>query len=256
MSAIYKMSVVYVAGPMRGYEWFNFPAFDAAVEELKSRIPGVQVISPADIDRKYGFDPLRDCPPDYDWNVIPDTLDMNDAMLRDLKAVMECDSIFMLPGWSKSKGAITERALAETLGKTIIYQDGAEKPGDGGQYNPDGEHIVENATTGGKKGQKNARFDLIPPYPLWKLAELYGAGAKKYADHNWLRGYDWSLSFAAAMRHLWQFWGGEEIDPETGMPHATCAAFHCFTLVQFMETFRDGDDRPKPPSKVEVDKQA
>ncbi len=61
---------------------------------------------------------------------------------------------------------------------------------------------IVNETTGGEKGQKLARFDLIPIGPLTRLAEHYGKGAAKYADRNWELGYDWSLSYGALMRHL------------------------------------------------------
>lgn len=103
---------------------------------------------------------------------------------------------------------------------------------------------VVDPRTGGEKGQKLARFDLIPKRALWLLAELFGRGAQKYADRNWERGYKWSLSFAALMRHLWLFWGGEDIDEETGVPHVINAAWHCLALAEFMETHPDLDDRP------------
>jgi len=101
------------------------------------------------------------------------------------------------------------------------------------------------SATGGEKGSKPQRYDLIPILPMDKLAELYSRGAEKYAAHNWRRGYDWSLSYAAAMRHLTRFWDGEDFDPEMGLPHPIAAVFHCFALVQFMEDFREFDDRFK-----------
>lgn len=101
------------------------------------------------------------------------------------------------------------------------------------------------STTGGEKGAKPQRYDLLPVLPLDLLAELYGNGAAKYAAHNWRRGYDWSLSYAAAMRHLTRFWNGEDIDPEMGLPHVTCATFHLFALAQFMQDFPEFDDRFK-----------
>jgi hypothetical protein len=109
-----------------------------------------------------------------------------------------------------------------------------------------GEVRVVNAETGGEKGQKLARFDLIPAGPLELLAEHYGRGSRKYADRNWERGYSWSLSFAAMMRHAWAFWRGEDIDPETGSPHMVAVAWHAFALIEFMTTRRRLDDRPKP----------
>lgn len=59
----------YIAGRMRGIKWYNFPAFDKARENLIKM--GFEVISPADLDRKNGFDALN-LPEDYDWNSIPD----------------------------------------------------------------------------------------------------------------------------------------------------------------------------------------
>lgn len=99
--------------------------------------------------------------------------------------------------------------------------------------------------TGGSKGQKPQRYDLIPPGPLDKLAELYGIGAAKYGENrNWERGYDWSLSFAALQRHAWAFWSGEDNDTETGLPHMASVAFHALALIEFMDTHRDYDNRP------------
>lgn len=105
--------------------------------------------------------------------------------------------------------------------------------------------VRQVSATGGEKGAKPQRYDLLPVLPLDLLAELYGNGAKKYAAHNWRRGYDWSLSYAAAMRHLTRFWNGEDIDPEMGLPHVTCATFHLFALAQFMADFPEFDDRFK-----------
>lgn len=102
----------------------------------------------------------------------------------------------------------------------------------------------ETSSTGGEKGQKLARFDLLPPKPLYQLAEVYGHGSRKYADRNWEKGYAWSLSYAAAMRHMTKFWAGETHDPETGLPHVLHAAFHMLALTEFMETHPGFDDRP------------
>lgn len=101
------------------------------------------------------------------------------------------------------------------------------------------------SSTGGEKGTKPQRYDLIPAGPLRTLAELYGKGAEKYADRNWERGYEWSKSFAALNRHLWQFWGGEDLDDETGLPHLASVAWHAFALLQFMNQHPDFDDRPR-----------
>ena len=110
--------------------------------------------------------------------------------------------------------------------------------------------------TGAEKGSKMARFDLLPTGPLWELAEHYGKGSRKYADHNWARGYRWSLSYAALMRHLLQFWAGEDYDdhfPEcppdctahTGSKHIIAVAWHAMALAEFMDSHPELDDRRK-----------
>lgn len=101
--------------------------------------------------------------------------------------------------------------------------------------------------TGGAKGSKPQRFDLIPVEPLWEVAELYGFGAEKYPAEdgiqNWTRGYPWSLSYAALQRHINLFWAGEEYDEETGLSHLSAVVFHALALRLFMDNYPEFDDR-------------
>lgn len=115
------------------------------------------------------------------------------------------------------------------------------------------EEVRVTSSTGAEKGSKLAKHSLIPPGPLNALAEHYGLGAEKYEKHNWRKGYDWSLSFDALMRHANAFWGGEDVDPELGSPHMAAVAFHAFTLLSFMAEHPEFDDRYKPENKDEVD---
>lgn len=98
--------------------------------------------------------------------------------------------------------------------------------------------------TGGEKGSKEARYDLIPAFPLDQLARLYGRGAAKYEDRNWEKGYDASLSFAALNRHLWAWWNGEDTDPEMGLSHLVAVAWHAFALLEIHQKWDGFDDRP------------
>lgn len=99
------------------------------------------------------------------------------------------------------------------------------------------------SSSGGEKGTKPERFDLLPVEALTAVARHYGVGAAKYAAHNWRRGYEWSKSYAALQRHAHAFWSGEDIDEETGSPHMAGVAFHALTLITFMEEQRAFDDR-------------
>ena len=113
------------------------------------------------------------------------------------------------------------------------------------------EEKVTNEKTGGAKGRKPERYSLIPISAMDHVARLYAAGAEKYDAHNWRRGYDWSLSYDALMRHLTAFWDGEDLDPDWGdknIPHLAAVVFHALALLTYMDEHPELDDRP--PSAV------
>lgn len=113
---------------------------------------------------------------------------------------------------------------------------------------------ITNPDTGGQKGQKLERFDLLPWPELTELARVYGKGAAKYADRNWEKGYNASLSYASAMRHLTQWWNGEDNDPEIGESHLMLAAFHLFGMRRFQRMDEANGttlvDRPAPVQRT------
>lgn len=102
------------------------------------------------------------------------------------------------------------------------------------------------SSTGAEKGVKEERFSLLPVEALEKVARHFGVGAKKYADHNWRKGYEWSKSYDAMQRHLNAFWRGEDIDEETGSPHMAAVAFHALALLTYMDEHPEFDDRYRP----------
>lgn len=113
------------------------------------------------------------------------------------------------------------------------------------------------SSTGGEKGVKSERMDLVPAYPVLVTSRLYGAGALKYADHNWRRGYEWSKSISALERHAAAFKDGQDLDEHepdcppdcvqhTEQPHMAAVVFHAFALIQFAKDHPEFDDRYKP----------
>jgi hypothetical protein len=103
------MATVYIAGPMRGVPDLNFPAFDAAA--ALGRSLGWTVISPAEIDRRFGVKPTE-------WTVAGggNPEDIRPIMERDIAAIMSLrpengDAIALLPGWPKSTGTLGEVGL-------------------------------------------------------------------------------------------------------------------------------------------------
>ena len=104
-----KKLKVYIAGPMRGIEYYNFPAFDMAAEAL-SRL-GVESINPAQMDRDAGFDSCA-LKPDHDWSSTPPDFDKEACIKRDIEGIMDSDAILMLDGWWNSIGALAEYRVA------------------------------------------------------------------------------------------------------------------------------------------------
>jgi hypothetical protein len=92
----------YIAGPMTGYSEWNFPAFNKAADHLTKL--GHTAVNPVDIN--------------------PDTTTpWIECMKADLRALIDCDAIYMLSGWNKSKGATLEYVVATGLGLEVFYED-------------------------------------------------------------------------------------------------------------------------------------
>jgi len=56
---------------------------------------------------------------------------------------------------------------------------------------------------------EQARFDLIPMEILYRLALIYGEGARKYGDYNWQKGSPWSDVLNHAMKHFQEWREGD-----------------------------------------------
>lgn len=112
----------YVTGPMRGLPFFNFPAFDGA-RDLGISL-GYNIISPADLDRKKGIDPIND--PGCVERMKEENPDLlQDIVRRDIEAVLNLnsrnnDGLAILPDWRKSTGAPAEIYVARFKGLRLV----------------------------------------------------------------------------------------------------------------------------------------
>lgn len=98
---------------------------------------------------------------------------------------------------------------------------------------------------GVKDDHGKSAMDLIPPELLFGVADILQFGSLKYEVRNWEHGMRWGRVYAALMRHLWKWWGGENLDKETGMSHL----WHAGCCIAFLITYEarkvGDDDRPK-----------
>lgn len=106
---------------MRGYDEFNFPAFDAGTEALRHL--GIEVFSPAERDRKEDdFDPSA--MKGTDDELVEVGFSLRDALGDDLEYICkEADAVVVLPGWEKSSGANAEVATAKALSLPVYELD-------------------------------------------------------------------------------------------------------------------------------------
>lgn len=106
------------------------------------------------------------------------------------------------------------------------------------------EKMNTDPNTGGMKASKPSQIGFIDPQALMTLGEVAGMGAEKYDKFNYLKGFDWSLCYNAMMRHAQAFWNGEDLDPESGLPHISHAAWQALALLSFYQRNLGTDDRP------------
>lgn len=290
---------LYLAGPMRGIEEFNFPAFTMWAGMLRSE--GHEVFNPAERDASTGLDTAGMSGDLAELDKVGFSL--REALAADVEYVAkEAEAVAVMPGWKESTGVAAEVALARAIGIPVVRvhhftADGnppiktqaearlldvrnEEKTLGGRTYathtsttngqtfiyntptvpttetiktildfdsRPTGE-VRTTSSTGGQKGVKPQRMSLVPVGPLLALAQHFGVGALKYDDHQWRKGYEWSKSYDALLRHLFAFWGGEDIDEETGSLHLDAVMWHAFVLRQFYDDFQQFDDRYKYPA--------
>lgn len=111
---------VYIAGPMTGLPLFNFPAFDYARDQWRDA--GWEVVSPADLTRtlwrerfEAEFDPASTDPAISAGGDI-----YRDFLREDLREIVTCDAIALLPGWRASRGVAVELTVARAM-KCRVY---------------------------------------------------------------------------------------------------------------------------------------
>jgi len=85
----------------------------------------------------------------------------------------------------------------------------------------------------------------LPLFALEGTSRVLMFGAQKYKKGNWAKGMDWSIPFDCMMRHMIAWHRGEELDPESGLPHLDHALCNLLFLSAYRELYPEGDDRIK-----------
>lgn len=100
-------------------------------------------------------------------------------------------------------------------------------------------------SSGLKYDQGKPGVHLLDPLALEGIARVLDFGANKYSAHNWRGGISYSRLLGAALRHIFAILRGENIDPESGLPHVDHLGCCWMFLSNMMKTRPDLDDRWK-----------
>jgi copper homeostasis protein CutC len=93
-------------------------------------------------------------------------------------------------------------------------------------------------------GDKN-RLELVDALAIEGIGKVLTFGAKKYAANNWRNGIEYTRLIGAIKRHLSSIEQGEDIDPESNLPHIDHLGCEWMFLSNFMKTRPDLDNRWK-----------
>jgi len=94
-------------------------------------------------------------------------------------------------------------------------------------------------------GIKKVPLHTVPVKPLLELGLAMMEGGRKYGSHNYRSiGVRSSVYYDAVMRHLTAWWEGEDLDPDSGVPHIVKAIASLFVLRDSQHMENCIDDRP------------
>lgn len=94
-------------------------------------------------------------------------------------------------------------------------------------------------------GKEKLSFLFDAPAANRGKAQVKEYGATKYSRGNWKKGLPYTEVIDSLARHLQAFISGDDLDPESGLPHVDHIQANAEFLSEFFHTRPDLDDRVK-----------
>lgn len=91
---------IYISGPITGMPDGNIKAFFDAAHKIRTKVAGAVTFNP------------------YEKRLL-ESSSWQEHMRMDIKMLMDCDGVCMLPGWQHSRGANLEHRIAVDLGLVV-----------------------------------------------------------------------------------------------------------------------------------------
>jgi hypothetical protein len=103
----------------------------------------------------------------------------------------------------------------------------------------------------GRANTGKVELSLVPTVLTEEVAKVLMFGAQKYDKHNWRKGFAWTSVMNSMMRHVNAWLDGEDLDPESGLPHLAHIGCNVAFLLEFRKYGMGIDDRYKrSPQKL------
>jgi hypothetical protein len=95
------------------------------------------------------------------------------------------------------------------------------------------------------------RWDLIDPTAVEGVAAVLSFGCKKYTAENWRKGLSWKSTLRSLESHLQALKRGEDIDPESGLPHIDHLGCNWMFFSNYQKMGIGEDDRVKVTKSIQ-----
>lgn len=111
---------IYLSNKMTEIPYFNAPWFDHAALTLKLRPDVTDVFNPAEHDRQRGLEPML-CPKGLPEEALAQGFQpLWKTLMEDYEYILtEADAVIVGEAWRSSKGAVSEVAIAQAVGKPV-----------------------------------------------------------------------------------------------------------------------------------------
>lgn len=91
--------------------------------------------------------------------------------------------------------------------------------------------------------QNKLQWGLVDWDALAPMVRVLMYGLEKYSKDNWKKGLPYVSVTESLMRHMTAFLNGEDIDPESGLPHVGHIMCNAMFLSYYWQFKKDFDDR-------------
>jgi hypothetical protein len=89
------------------------------------------------------------------------------------------------------------------------------------------------------------QWSMLPWKALEQVVRVFEYGAsKKYKRDSWREGFSYSDIYDKLMRHLTQWWEGEDIDDESNLLTVAHIGWNALMLIHLVLFFPKNDNRP------------